>query len=42
VFADEQNTIFRDRKEFTGSVLSQLEETFDYLQLCNKNHSVID
>jgi ATP-dependent DNA helicase RecG len=42
VFADEQNTIFRDRKEFTGSVLSQLKETFDYLQLCNKNHSVID
>ena len=42
VFADEQNTVFRDRKEFTGSVLSQLEETFNYLQLCNKNHSVID
>ena len=42
VFTDEQNTIFRDRKEFTGSVLRQLEETFDYLQLCNKNQSVID
>ena len=42
VFADEQNTVFRARKEFTGSVLSQLEETFDYLQLCNKNQSVID
>ena len=42
VFADEQNTVFRDRKEFTGSVLRQLEETFDYLQLCNKNRSVID
>ena len=42
VFADEQNTIFRDRKEFTGSVLRQLEETFDYLQLCNKQRSVID
>jgi ATP-dependent DNA helicase RecG len=42
VFADEQNTIFRDHKEFTGSALSQLEETFNYLQLCNKKHSVID
>lgn len=42
VFADEQNTVFRDRKEFGGSVLAQLEETFDYLQLCNKNRSVID
>ena len=42
VFADEQNTVFRDRKEFTSSVLEQLEETFAYLQLCNKNRSVID
>ena len=42
VFADEQNTIFRDRKEFTGSILKQLEETFDYLQICNKNQSVLD
>jgi ATP-dependent DNA helicase RecG len=42
VFADENNTVFRDRKEFSGSVLRQLEETFDYLQLCNKNSSVID
>ena len=42
VFADEQNTVFRDRQEFGGSVLSQLDETFRYLQLCNKNRSVID
>ena len=42
VFADEHNTIFRDRKEFTGSILKQLEETFDYLQVCNKNQSVLD
>ena len=42
VFADEQNTVFRDRKEFTGSVLRQLEDTFNYLQLCNKTRSVID
>ena len=42
VFADRQNTVFRDRKEFTGSVLEQLEETFNYLQLCNSNRSVID
>jgi ATP-dependent DNA helicase RecG len=42
VFADEHNTVFRDRKEFAGSVFEQLEETFSYLQLCNKNRSVID
>jgi len=41
VFADEQNTVFRDRKEFMGSVFEQMEETFAYLQLCNKNRSVI-
>jgi len=42
VFSDEQNTVFRDRKEFTGSVFTQMEETFAYLQLCNQNRSVID
>jgi len=42
VFADERNTVFRDRKEFSGSVLEQLDETFQYLRLCNKNSSSID
>jgi len=42
VFADGQNTVFRDRKEFKGSIVKQLEETFDYLQLCNKNCAVIN
>lgn len=42
VFSDEQNTIFKDRKEFSGSVFKQLEETYDYLQLCNHNRAVID
>jgi ATP-dependent DNA helicase RecG len=42
VFSDEQNTIFRDRKEFYGSVFEQTEDTFAYLQLCNQNRSVID
>jgi ATP-dependent DNA helicase RecG len=42
VFSDEKNTVFRDRKEFSGSVFEQLEETFTYLQLCNRNRSVIN
>jgi ATP-dependent DNA helicase RecG len=42
VFADEQNTVFRDRKEFTGSVLKQAEDTFNYLRLNNKNRSSIE
>jgi ATP-dependent DNA helicase RecG len=41
VFADEQNTVFRDRKEFSGSMLKQAQVAFDYLQLNNKNRSVI-
>ena len=41
VFSDEQNTVFRDRKEFTGSIFKQLEGTYAYLQLCNQNRSVI-
>ncbi|HKM28958.1 MAG TPA: RNA-binding domain-containing protein [Anaerovoracaceae bacterium] len=41
VFSDEANTIFKAHKEFGGSVFNQLEETFDYLMLCNQNKSEI-
>ena len=36
VFADDENTKFRDSKEFGGSVFEQLDKTFAYLALCNK------
>ena len=36
VFADEENTKFRDSKEFGGSIFEQLDSTFSYLTLCNK------
>lgn len=36
VFADEENTKFRDSKEFGGSIFEQLDSTFAYLTLCNK------
>ena len=42
VFADAQNTVFRDQKEFRGSVFAQMEEAFSYLQLVNQNRAVID
>ncbi len=42
VFADQKNTVFRDRREFGGSVFLQAEETYAYLNLCNQNRSVID
>lgn len=39
VFADENNTEFRDSKEFSGSLFTQLDDTFSYIMLCNKNVS---
>lgn len=36
VFADEENTKFRDSKEFGGSIFEQLDSTYAYLTLCNK------
>ena len=36
VFADEENTKFRDSKEFGGSIFEQLDNTYAYLALCNK------
>jgi ATP-dependent DNA helicase RecG len=42
VFADEAKTVFKDTREFKGSVLKQLEEAYSYLMLCNQNRSRID
>jgi len=42
VFADEAKTLFKDTKEFKGSVLKQLEDTYSYLMLCNQNRSQIN
>lgn len=36
VFSDSDNTVFRDAKEFKGSVFEQLDGAFSYLKLCNK------
>lgn len=36
VFADDENTKFRDSKEFGGSIFEQLDNTYAYLALCNK------
>jgi ATP-dependent DNA helicase RecG len=41
VFADEENTIFKDNKEFHGSALKQMENAYSYLMLCNQNKSEI-
>lgn len=36
VFADDAKTIFKDAKEFGGSIFQQLEDTYSYLKLCNR------
>ena len=36
VFGDNSNTVFRDNREFGGSIFKQLEDTFNYLMLCNR------
>ena len=41
VFSDDTCTVFRDSKEFGGSVFKQFEDTVNYLALCNKTSSVI-
>jgi ATP-dependent DNA helicase RecG len=40
VFADDENTKFRDSKEFGGSIFEQLDNAYAYLMLCNKTTSV--
>lgn len=39
VFANDNNTEFRDSKEFGGSIFEQLDNTYAYLALCNKTAS---
>ena len=39
VFGDDSNTVFKDNKEFGGSVFTQLEDTFNYLILCNRTQA---
>jgi len=41
VFDDPANTIFIDRREFSGSIFKQLHDTYDYLMLNNRTVSVI-
>ena len=39
VFADEDYTSFLDSKEFTGSILRQLDDAYSYLMLNNRNNA---
>lgn len=39
VFGDDSNTLFKDSKEFSGSIFKQLDDTYSYLKLCNRTAS---
>lgn len=39
VFDGTEKKVFKDRKEFGGSLLKQLRDAFDYLDLNNKTHA---
>ena len=41
VFSDDECTVFRDSKEFEGSLFQQFEDSIHYLALCNKTSSTI-
>lgn len=41
VFGDDGNTVFKDNREFGGSIFRQLDDTFSYLMLCNKTEATI-
>ena len=36
VFGDDTNTVFKDHREFSGSIFKQLDEVFAYLTFCNR------
>lgn len=40
VFGDRENVTFKDAKEFGGSIFKQLDDSYDYLALCNRTASV--
>ena len=39
VFGDSENITFKDAKEFGGSIFKQLDDSYDYLALCNRTAS---
>ena len=40
VFGDDENTTFKDNREFKGSIFKQIDEAFQYIMLSNRTSSV--
>ncbi|GHU79547.1 hypothetical protein FACS189462_5240 [Spirochaetia bacterium] len=41
IFEGEEKEIFRDRREFSGSLFRQLNETYKFIDMYNRNHGEI-
>ena len=41
VFQGKDQTIFKDRREFTGSLLQQMNEVYDFIDFRNQTHATI-
>jgi ATP-dependent DNA helicase RecG len=39
IFEGSRKTIFKERREFSGSLLHQLEDAFEFIDLCNKTRA---
>lgn len=39
VFEGSKKSVFKDRRELSGSLLEQMEEAFDYIDRCNRTRA---
>ena len=42
VFQGTDQNVFKDRREFTGSILQQMNEVYDYIDIHNQTHATIE
>lgn len=42
VFQGTDQNVFKDRREFTGSILKQMNEVYDYIDIHNQTHATIE
>ncbi|MCM1245461.1 MAG: putative DNA binding domain-containing protein [Roseburia sp.] len=42
VFQDTDQSVFKDRREFTGSLMKQLNEVYDFIDFHNQTHAAFD
>ena len=42
VFQGKDQTIFKDRREFSGSLMKQMNEVYDFIDFCNQTRATIE